>query len=125
MPEFTKKMLKGEKPIVYGDGIQTRDFTYVKDVVNTLIEYGQGRYKNRFGVCEVGYGEEHMVTEVFHIIAKLTGYEGGVIHKKEREGDIKKSRAYELMEKPKYGFEKGLKRTVKWIKEAKPYETNL
>lgn len=125
VPEFTKLMLKGKQPTIYGDGLQTRDFTYVKDVVDELIKFGQGKHRRITGANEVGYGSPIMVTELFHRIAKLTNYKKGIINAPAREGDIRNSKCWNPIEIPQYGFEEGLKRTVKWIKEMKPYEVNL
>jgi len=126
VPEFAKLMLAGKQPTIYGNGLQTRDFTYVKDVVNELIEYGQGKYKKLKGqVYDVGYGKSHTVESVFEKIANQTKFNDSPIYTKQRQGDIRFSQAYDIIDKPKYGFEKGLERTIKWIKETKPYEVNL
>ena len=46
MTEFAKNMMEDEQPVIYGDGKQTRDFTYVKDVVAEILRYGQGKRRN-------------------------------------------------------------------------------
>ncbi len=127
VPEFAKSMLKSKTPTVYGDGNQTRDFTYVKDVVNEIIEYGQGRYRDCMTsvVHEVGYKQSRTVNDMFAEIAHLCRFADSPIYEDAREGDIKFSKAKAGMYKPKYGFSKGLQRTIKWIKEAKPYETDM
>ena len=123
VPEFTKTMLKGESPTIYGDGQQTRDFTYVKDVVNEMIEYGQGKYRKLTGeVYDVGYGNCRTVENVFDLIAKQVKFKDKPIYAGQRPGDIRFSQAKDIIDSPKYGFEKGLQRTVKWIQEVKPYD---
>ena len=120
MPEFTKLMLKGKQPTVYGDGLQTRDFTYVKDVVRHLIKYGQGNNKELTGVFDVGYGVCHTVNDIYDKIAKYVGVCPTPIFGDRRAGDIRYSKAENTISSPKYGLNKGLKRTVEWIKKN-PY----
>jgi len=117
IPAFCSKMIKGERPIIYGDGIQSRDFIYVKDVVNEVIDYGQGSKKEQTGSHEVGYGEIHTVLKVFEEIAKLIKFTEKPIYLEKRIGDVKFSRAEEIVKKPGYGFEIGLERTVEWWKK--------
>jgi len=121
VPEFTKSMLQGKQPTIYGDGEQTRDFTYVKDVVNKIIEYGQGKKTKFDGTTNIGYGKSHTVNELYDKIAKILKFEGKPVYTEQRQGDARFSQAQNGMKNPTYGFEKGLKRTIKWIDKMKPY----
>lgn len=123
MPRFIKQLLKGEQPTIFGDGKQSRDFTYVKDVVDVLIAYGQGYQAELHSVHDVGYGNSITVQEVYDKLCSLVlsdEYTGRYIipkHVEARIGDIRFSRANARMDYKKYGFDKGLKGTVKWFKE--------
>ena len=116
MTEFAKNMMKDEPPVIYGDGSQTRDFTYVKDVVTEILRYGQGKKKKLNGIYEVGYGDSISVNKACSIMHKLFGSTALPEYGEPRAGDIWYSRAKNKMVNPKYGFKKGLERTVKWIK---------
>lgn len=117
---FTNKMLKGEKPVIFGDGNQTRDFIYVDDVVNAFILTME---KDADGIYNVGTEKETSVNEIFELIKKYTGSDVEKIYGEEKEGDIRRSCLStekikrELGWKPEYGIENGLKKTVEWFKE--------
>ncbi|MBA2857939.1 UDP-glucose 4-epimerase [Methanococcus maripaludis] len=83
---FIDKMKKGEAPVIYGDGNQTRDFVNVKDVAkaNLMALY----WKN--DVVNIGSGKETSVNELFKIISFETGFNKNPIYKKEREGEVYK-----------------------------------
>ena len=68
------------------------------------------------GIYEVGYGDSISVNEAFDEMACLMDFEDVPKYVEPRPGDIYYSRAKDKMVNPKYGFKKGLERTVKWIK---------
>ncbi len=86
---FLKKAMKGEELRIFGDGKQSRDFIYVKDVVKATIRASKLR---GFEIINVGRGEGIKVMEVTSIIEKLVG-KVKISFEKEREGDIKESYA--------------------------------
>lgn len=117
IPAFCKAILTKKRPIIYGDGEQSRDFTYVKDVVKEIVRYGNGGYKNEKGVHDVGYGESTTVNYLFDQISRLLNYEGKPKHVEERQGDVRYTQASRKMYCPEYGFREGLKRAVDWQKK--------
>jgi len=117
IPSFCNRMLRGERPIIFGDGEQVRDFTYVKDVVEETIDFGEGKRKEAKGVFSIGYGKTHSVNELFQKIAKILDFDKPPIFKEERIGDIRFSQSKEIMLNPKFGFEEGLRRTIDWYSE--------
>ncbi|OGS22645.1 MAG: dTDP-glucose 4,6-dehydratase [Elusimicrobia bacterium RIFOXYA2_FULL_39_19] len=116
VPIFILKAIKNEDILIYGDGEQTRDFVYVKDVVqaNVLVsEKGDSVYN-------VAYGSKITINELAEKIIKLTGSKSKIIHEKERPGDIKHSLAdnskiKKLGFKPSSSLEEGLKATVEFF----------
>jgi nucleoside-diphosphate-sugar epimerase len=116
VPAFCKHMIARKQPIIYGDGTQSRDFTYVKDVVRVIADYGQ--HSCATGVHDIGYGQNITVMDMFKKIAKLTKFNGKPMQMSKRKGDIDYSRASEAMKQPKWGFDKGLERTVDYFKEV-------
>jgi len=83
-------MLKNQPPIIYGDGSQTRDFTYVKDVAHANM---LAMDRDVEGVFNIACGERISINELATIIMKLVGVRVSVVYKEPRAGDIKDSLA--------------------------------
>jgi UDP-N-acetylglucosamine/UDP-N-acetyl-alpha-D-glucosaminouronate 4-epimerase len=129
LAKFISQMLAGERPIILGDGTQSRDFTYVDDVVAAnLLARGADAAKVTGKVFNAATGRQSDLLQTFQILKKITGYQGDVKFGPERPGDVKHSLAdISLAEqclgyKPKVAFEEGLARTVEWYRtrEAQP-----
>jgi len=124
LAKFTTQMLRDEQPIIFGDGSQSRDFTYIDNAVEAnLLAAAAPAGKVAGQVFNIATGTRFDLNQTFNILAKLTGYKGKPRYAPEREGDIQHSLAditraeQALGYKPKVGFEEGLKRTVEWYKE--------
>jgi len=121
IPKFIFAALNDKPIVIYGDGRQTRDFVYVKDVVNANML----AIKNGSGIYNIGFGKEVTINELADKIIELAKSKSEIIHKKQREGDIKHSLAdiskakKEICYEPKYNLEQGLKETVRWFKNFK------
>ncbi len=123
LAKFITQMLDGEAPTIYGDGKQSRDFTYVDNLVeaNLLACTAQG-HEVAGRVFNVATGRRIDLYHTFQILKKLTGYSGEVKYAPERSGDVKHSLAdVSLTEKclgykPSVDFEEGLARTVAWYR---------
>ncbi|BAP61379.1 NAD-dependent epimerase/dehydratase [Methanococcus maripaludis KA1] len=81
---FIDKMKKGETPIIYGDGNQTRDFVNVKDVAKANLMALD--WKNE--IVNIGSGKKTSVNELFKIISSEIGFDKNPIYEKEREGEV-------------------------------------
>jgi len=116
IPQFAYSMILLQRsPTIFGDGEQSRDFTFVEDVVDEMIRYGQGEYKERNGVWEMGYGTPHKINEIFSLVAEKLNFKGKPIYAKERDGEVKTTKAKHII-KDTYGFNKGLEETIEWYK---------
>jgi UDP-glucose 4-epimerase len=113
------EMLRGEQPVIFGDGEQGRDFTYVENVVRAnllAVEAPASKVVGR--VFNIACGERHTLNELFSVLAGLTGHKGRARHEAGRAGDVRDSLAdvsaarEELGYAPEVGFEEGLRRTV-------------
>jgi UDP-glucose 4-epimerase len=112
---FTRQMLRGERPTIFGKGDKTRDYVHVSDVVtaNLLAMEGDGN-----GVYNLGTGVETSDQEMFNLLAELTGYQGKPRYAPVREGEIYKicldsSKAQkELDWQPQFLLREGLSETV-------------
>lgn len=117
IPKFISRALDGNPPIIFGDGEQTRDFVFVKDVAEANIIAAQS---DVFGLFNIGSGTGISINKLTHLITKLVGNKLEPIHQEARAGDIKHSRAdiskaKALGYKPKHDLEDGLGATVKWF----------
>jgi UDP-glucose 4-epimerase len=119
IPIFVNRALKGEELIIYGDGEQTRDFIFVKDVVNANITAALKHEVT--GVFNLGTGTSISINELVNMIMKLTSSKSKVIYEAERSGDIKHSLASirETVErlnfKPEYDLKAGVEETIKYF----------
>ena len=126
---FCRKMLAGEQPAIYGDGEQSRDFTYIDNVVHANLLAAAAPTEEVAGqVMNAATGARITLNDTFQILCGLTGYRGTPAYAPPRSGDIRDSladirRAKELLGyEPLVGFEEGLRRTVAWYRqtEVKP-----
>jgi UDP-glucose 4-epimerase len=122
---FCRKMLAGEEPTIYGDGEQSRDFTYIDNVVHAnLLAAGAPAAKVSGQMMNTATGTRSTLNETFRILCELTGYEGNAAHAPPRAGDIRDSLADirvagELLGyKPIVDFREGLRRTVEWYRSS-------
>jgi UDP-glucose 4-epimerase len=123
LAKFITQMLSGQQPTIFGDGGQSRDFTYIDNAVSANLLAAHAPANQVAGrVFNVATGTRVDLNETFQALKKLTGYYGEVKHGPEREGDIKHSladisRAEKAFGyKPSVNFEEGLKRTVDWYR---------
>ncbi|MCO6041450.1 SDR family oxidoreductase [Thermococcus alcaliphilus] len=117
---FINRALKGEPLIIYGDGKQTRDFIYVKDVVKANILVAKSSKANG-KVFNVARGERTTILELALKIIDTTNSPSSIIFDKPRPGDIRHSQAditeiKKLGFEPEYSLEEGLLRTIEWYK---------
>lgn len=120
IPTFIKNIGEGKAPVIFGDGNQTRDFTFVKDVVKANIITAEG---DATGIFNIGGGKSVTLNDLTRIILKLTGSNLEPIYQPPRLGDIKHSmadihRAAAIGYKPKYGLEDGLRETCRALYET-------
>lgn len=85
--KFVKAILKGDEIIVFGDGTQTRDFTYVNDVVEANLLAVNNALTG--GIFNIGGGSRISVNELIKLIEKITGKEAKVEYMKKQKGDVK------------------------------------
>jgi UDP-glucose 4-epimerase len=125
LAKFITQMLKHEQPTIFGDGAQSRDFTYVDNVVNANLLACQVPAEQVAGrVFNIATGTRIDLNETFRVLKKLTGYPGEVKYEAERAGDVKHSLAdltlaeSHLGYMPMVNFEEGLRRTIEWYRSC-------
>jgi len=123
LAKFITLMLSGQQPTMFGDGEQSRDFTYIDNAVEAnLLACKAPAGKVAGKVFNVATGRRVTLNETFKLLQNLTSYNGSPLHAAERGGDIKHSLAdisqaeQCLGYKPAVDFEEGLRRTVDWYR---------
>lgn len=121
LAKFITQMLREEQPTIYGDGEQSRDFTFVENAVAAnLLACQASASEVAGGVFNIATGERTSLNVMFEILKQITGYKGNVEYQADREGDVKHSLAdlslakKHLKYKPAVTFEEGLRKTVDW-----------
>ncbi|MGC2446830.1 MAG: SDR family oxidoreductase [Candidatus Sulfotelmatobacter sp.] len=125
LAKFITLMLRGEQPTMFGDGEQSRDFTYIDNVVEANLLACKAPVAKVAGqVLNTATGRRVTLNETFKLLQGMTSYKGQPQYGPERGGDIKHSLAdisraeAALGYKPKVDFEEGLRRTVEWYRET-------
>jgi nucleoside-diphosphate-sugar epimerase len=124
LAKFITQMLKGEQPTIFGDGEQSRDFTYIDNAVNAnLLACKADASKAAGEVFNVATGRRVTLNETFKALQPLTSYSGQVKFGPARGGDVKHSLADVSKAEAGLGyrttvdFEEGLRRTVEWYRK--------
>ncbi len=121
IPLFVDALRAGQAPTIYGDGEQTRDFTYVDDVIAANLACCTAPDAAAGGVFNVAWGNRISVKELARRIGQLLGREIPPVHQAPRAGDVRDSqadatRAHTLLGwQPRVPFADGLQRTVEWF----------
>jgi UDP-glucose 4-epimerase len=125
LAKFIPRMLKNERPTIYGDGEQSRDFTFIQNVVEANLLACHAPASQVAGMAfNAATGSGSTLNLTYKILQKLTGYTGVPEYGPERVGDIKHSLADISLANKHFGYkpsatlEQGLKRTVEWYRES-------
>ncbi len=122
IPLFVTALLSKQSPVIHGDGEQTRDFTYVDDVVEANLRCVSAPATSAGCVCNVGGGGRRVsINELAARLAEILGSKIKPIHDAARKGDVRDSQADTseaarlLNWVPRTSFEVGLRRTAEWF----------
>jgi nucleoside-diphosphate-sugar epimerase len=122
---FCRRMLAGQQPTIYGDGEQSRDFTYIDNVVHANLLAADATAEKVSGqMMNVATGMRITLNETFSILRGLTAYKSEPLYDEPRTGDIRDSLAditlagQLLGYRPVVDFEEGLRRTVEWYRSC-------
>lgn len=116
---FIDRMTHGGRPVVFGDGEQSRDFTFVDNAVAAVLAACDARDAAGMAI-NVGCGERYTVNTLVAHLAEITGYRADIAYESARPGDVRHSQA-DIMRaerllgyRPSVGFEEGLRRTYEY-----------
>lgn len=124
---FNALMTAGKQPTIHGDGLQSRDFTSVKDVVQALIKAGEADGASG-NVYNVGTGKSVTVLDLVDALNGILGSSLAPIHGETRVGDVRHSRAdisriqRDLGYAPMVSFREGLQETIEWYQTQEQTE---
>ncbi len=119
---FIKSILEKKEITIFGNGLQTRDFTYISDIVDANILAMESDIKNE--IFNIGGGTQLSINTVISILERLIGKKAKIVYEKKVKGDVKDTLASIEKAKgilgysPKFSIEEGLKKEIEWIKEV-------
>lgn len=123
IPKFIKQLLAGEVPTINGDGKQSRDFTYIENVIEANLKACLASHEAAGTAFNIAYGGREYLIDIFHSLTSALGVDVEPNFGPDRKGDIKHSnadisKARELLGyDPDYDFATGLKEAIDWYKE--------
>lgn len=123
IPKFIKQLMSGQVPTIHGDGRQSRDFTYIENVIEANLKACMAGRKAAGEAYNIAYGGREYLLDIYHGLAKALGVEIRPKFGSERAGDIKHSNAdiskakRMLGYEPEWSFERGIEAAIEWYKE--------
>ena len=121
---FMKNLLARTSPTIFGDGEQTRDFTYVEDVVGLLLKASEAAPAVCGKVFNAGNGGRYTLNQTWALLQKIEGVDLPAHFGPPRSGDVRDSQAdttaavHELGHQPRFAFEQGLRLTLEWYRAS-------
>lgn len=123
IPKFIKQMLNGEPCVIHGDGTQSRDFTYIENVIEANLKACLAGDEGAGEAYNIAYGGRERLIDIYAGLANALGVEREPVFGPERKGDIKHSNAdiskarHYLGYDPEWSFERGIQEAIEWYKE--------
>ncbi|MBQ6677884.1 MAG: SDR family oxidoreductase [Clostridia bacterium] len=123
IPKFIMQLMKGERPTINGDGKQSRDFTYIENVIEANLKSCLAPSEASGEAFNVAYGGREYLLDIYHSLTRALGVDIEPIFGPDRKGDIKHSNAdiskarRLLGYDPEYSFDRGLSEAIEWYKE--------
>ena len=123
IPKFIKQLLNGETPTINGDGKQSRDFTYIENVIEANLKACLAPHEAAGEAFNIAYGGREYLIDIYYGLTKALGVTTEPNFGPDRPGDIKHSNAditkanNLLGYAPEWSFEKGIKAVIEWYRE--------
>lgn len=123
IPRFIRQLLNGETPTINGDGKQSRDFTYIENVIEANIKACAASSSVSGNVFNIAYGGREYLIDIYYGLTKVLGVEVEPRFGPERPGDIRHSnaditKARDLLGyEPEWSFEQGIKEAIEWYRK--------
>ena len=123
IPKFIKLLMNDEQPTINGDGRQSRDFTYIENVIEANLKACLAPHEAAGEAFNIAYGGREYLIDIYYTLAHALGKNMEPIYGPDRKGDIKHSNAdigkarRLLGYEPEYSFERGLNEAIAWYME--------
>ena len=123
IPKFIKQLLNGERPVINGDGRQSRDFTYIENVIEANLKACLAPSEYAGEVFNIAYGGREYLIDMYYGLTKALNVETEPVFGPERPGDIRHSNAdisrakAELGYDPEWSFDRGIQAAIDWYRE--------
>ncbi len=123
IPKFIKMLINGQSPTINGDGKQTRDFTYIENVIEANLKACLAPHEAAGEAFNIAYGGREYLIDIYYSLTKALGVDIEPNFGPDRAGDIKHSNADISKAKallgydPDYDFDSGLEQAISWYKE--------
>ena len=123
IPKFIKQLMDGEQPTIHGDGMQSRDFTYIENVIEANLKACLASDAAAGQAFNIAYGGREYLIDIYHTLTKALGVDIAPKIDADRKGDIKHSNADISKAKrllgydPDYDFARGLNEAIAWYQE--------
>jgi len=131
IPKFIRQMRNRERPTIFGDGMQRRDFTFIDNVVSANLMACQSQAHKVCGrSINVAGGTNHSVHELYSLLQRLTGFDGLPVYTDARSGDVRDSLADITQAQETLGysvlvkFSDGLVKTLEWYTSERAYHAH-
>lgn len=123
IPKFIKQLIHGERPTINGDGQQSRDFTYIENVIEANLKACLAPSSAAGEAFNIAYGGRECLNDIYEGLVEALGVDIEPIYGPDRAGDIKHSNADISKAKallgydPDWSFDRGIKAAIEWYKE--------
>ena len=123
IPKFIRQLMNGEVPTINGDGMQSRDFTYIENVIEANLKACLAPHEAAGQAFNIAFGGREYLIDIYHALTKALGKETEPHFGPDRKGDIRHSNADISKAKkllgyaPDYDFAKGLNEVIEWYRE--------
>lgn len=123
IPKFIKQLLKGEQPIINGDGTQSRDFTYIENVIEANLKACLAPHEAAGEAYNIAYGGREFLIDIYYGLTEALGVNIEPRFGPDRAGDIKHSNAdiskarNMLGYNPEWSFERGIQDAIEWYRK--------
>ena len=123
IPKFLKQLLNGETPTIHGDGMQSRDFTYIENVIEANLKACLAPAEAAGEAFNIAYGGREYLLDIYHGLTRALGVDVEPIFGPPRAGDIRHSNAdiskarRLLGYDPDWSFDRGIEAAIAWYRE--------
>lgn len=122
IPKFIKQLMHGERPTINGDGKQSRDFTYIENVIEANLKACMAPHEAAGQAYNIAFGGREYLIDIYYGLTKALGVDVEPVFGPDRAGDIKHSNAdiskakTMLGYEPEWSFERGIQAAIEWYK---------